>query len=77
MHERPFVLRPLVDLEPDLVHPLLMRTVTELLEEASFEDEVGVRVLPLGVHDGETRFQEPVHANKAPELSVPRLQEIW
>jgi 2-amino-4-hydroxy-6-hydroxymethyldihydropteridine diphosphokinase len=33
LHERAFVLRPLADLAPELVHPTLYRTMRELAEE--------------------------------------------
>lgn len=62
MHERPFVLRPLVDIDPELVHPTLECTVKELLERALADcgDEgeggegeggssAGELVLPMGV----------------------------
>jgi 2-amino-4-hydroxy-6-hydroxymethyldihydropteridine diphosphokinase len=39
-HERAFVLRPLVDLAPDLEHPTLYRTVRELYEELADDHEV-------------------------------------
>ena len=40
MHERAFVLRPLADVAPDLRHPILYRTVREMLEELDDEHAV-------------------------------------
>jgi len=36
-HERPFVLVPVCDVAPELVHPLLGRTMRELLDELPVE----------------------------------------
>ena len=33
MHEREFVLRPLCDLSPDLIHPVFKKTIRQLLDE--------------------------------------------
>src|SRR5205814_8743060 len=40
LHERAFVLRPLADVAPDLRHPILYRTVREML--ADVEDDHAV-----------------------------------
>jgi 2-amino-4-hydroxy-6-hydroxymethyldihydropteridine diphosphokinase len=46
MHERAFVLRPLADLAPDLVHPVLYQTIEELLTGLEDEHEVRISDLP-------------------------------
>ena len=40
LHERAFVLRPLTDLAPELEHPILYRTVRELLEALEDQHEI-------------------------------------
>ena len=40
LHQRAFVLVPLAELAPDLIHPVLGKTVTEMLAEV---DSVGVK----------------------------------
>jgi len=46
LHERHFVLRPLADLAPELVHPTLYRTVRELLDELDDPHEVRPSATP-------------------------------
>lgn len=49
LHERQFVLVPLAEIDPGLVHPVLKKTVKDLL--ASLKEEQGVeKLLPLEIH---------------------------
>lgn len=51
MDQRRFVLQPLCDIDPDLVHPVIGKSVQEMLEdliEKTLEDQPGYQeVLPL------------------------------
>ncbi|MGE0083295.1 MAG: 2-amino-4-hydroxy-6-hydroxymethyldihydropteridine diphosphokinase [Desulfococcaceae bacterium] len=44
MHKRHFVLQPICDINPLLVHPLLRNTVSELLEEL---EKTGQEIVPM------------------------------
>ena len=43
MHERNFVLVPMCDLAPDLIHPSIGRTMSELCEEVQKDQHVQIR----------------------------------
>jgi 2-amino-4-hydroxy-6-hydroxymethyldihydropteridine diphosphokinase len=43
---RRFALAPLAELAPEVVHPVLRRTIAELLQQLEARDTKGVRVLP-------------------------------
>ena len=45
MHMRKFVLMPMVQLDPDLVHPVLGRTMSELFDDLA---EEGQGIMPIG-----------------------------
>ncbi len=40
MQERGFVLRPLLDIAPDLIHPVLKKSITQLVDELPPDDGV-------------------------------------
>lgn len=42
LHERSFVLTPLLDIVPDLVHPILHKTIWELYDECKDLSEVSI-----------------------------------
>ncbi|WP_456383281.1 2-amino-4-hydroxy-6-hydroxymethyldihydropteridine diphosphokinase [Persephonella sp.] len=42
LHERDFVLQPMVYLQPDLIHPLLKKTMAELLNNLKDRSIIGV-----------------------------------
>jgi len=39
MHERRFVLAPLVEVDPDVIHPVLAKTASQMLRELKGEDQ--------------------------------------
>jgi 3-oxoacyl-[acyl-carrier protein] reductase len=59
MHERSFVLKPLVDIAPDMIHPVLRRTVASLLAERPVEERDAV-VVPTFAAGSERRQFEHV-----------------
>jgi 2-amino-4-hydroxy-6-hydroxymethyldihydropteridine diphosphokinase len=52
LHERAFVLRPLAELAPEAEHPVLYRTVRELLAEVEDEHQVQPGAYPSRWFDG-------------------------
>jgi 2-amino-4-hydroxy-6-hydroxymethyldihydropteridine diphosphokinase len=52
MHKRAFVLQPICDIDPTIIHPVLGQTVGDLLDHLNDDDQ---RVIPLD--DQPTRLQ--------------------
>jgi GTP cyclohydrolase-4 len=79
LHERAFVLVPLAEIAPDLVHPLLNLTVTEILKGV---DQAGVkrmeRSLKLRIdHDvQQSRPTVPVSLSRAGVTNLRRIIQI-
>lgn len=46
LHERAFVLVPLADIAPDLVHPILKKKIKELCDQVEGKEEVKVYIDP-------------------------------
>jgi 2-amino-4-hydroxy-6-hydroxymethyldihydropteridine diphosphokinase len=44
MHKRAFVLQPICDIDPTIIHPVLGKTVVDLLADLNDDDQ---RVIPL------------------------------
>lgn len=47
LHERDFVLKPLIDLDPNFVHPVLRKTIESLYKALSTKDSSIVRTIEL------------------------------
>ncbi len=52
LHERRFVLVPLVEIAPDLVHPVLKKNMTTLLEECNDKGKVRMKSVKLFTSGG-------------------------
>ena len=46
MHQREFVLRPICDLAPDLIHPVLKKSSRQLLDELAPERQKCIQLEP-------------------------------
>lgn len=58
MESRAFVLVPAVELAPEMVHPILERTIQELLEELPQPGEVKRREWPEGLRERVSRLAD-------------------
>lgn len=57
MHERSFVLKPLADIAPDMMHPVLRRTVANLLADRPIEERESVRIPELSPRSERRSFE--------------------
>ncbi len=76
MARRGFVLVPLADLAPDLVHPVLQKTIAELRDEVGSE---GVRPVADGLLAGFTRdlqAEPPLHGLALQRVGVQGLERV-
>ena len=58
MHERAFVLKPVLDMAPDYIHPTLTKSISQLWAELPLSEQSSIqRVIPMGrLQNGTRRF---------------------
>jgi 2-amino-4-hydroxy-6-hydroxymethyldihydropteridine diphosphokinase len=79
MHERAFVLKPILDINPDFQHPKLMKSIRQLWEDLSDQEKSSIkRILPLGKslygHRRQLVFDKPYYISAILNVTPDRLK---